>query len=251
MIILGFGLAFVIGLSLGLLGGGGSILSVPVLAYVLHYDMKQAVPMSLVVVGVTSVIGVIGHHRNRTVRWDAAIPFGPAAVAGAFAGGRLATRVSSQVQLTVFAVLMLAAAASMYLGPSLWAARDPAAGGTGRRSLVAIMALGAAVGLLTGLVGVGGGFLYVPALVLLAGIGLKDAVGTALVLITMSCAAGLASHLGSVTIDWAPTALFTALAIVGVLAGTRLVRSISQTTLRHGFAILLGVMGIVVLLETR
>lgn len=164
---IGYGLALVIGLALGLLGGGGSILTVPVLVYVLGYSMKIAVPLSLVVVGVTSGFGVAAHHRAGTVQWSAAAAFGPTALLGAFLGAKLALQVSSRFQLMVFAVLMIAAAVSMYLGP-IWA-RGSAEIARPARPLPVLAALGAAVGTLTGLVGVGGGFLYVPALVLLGG----------------------------------------------------------------------------------
>jgi len=249
MTALGFGLAFVIGISLGLLGGGGSILTVPVLVYVLHYPMKEAVPLSLVVVGVTSAFGVGHHHRAGNVEWPATLAFGPAALAGAFAGGRLSVLVSSRFQLTIFAVLMIAASASMFFGPRLPV--EGAAAPRRRRAWPLLMFLGGLVGVLTGLVGVGGGFLYVPALVLLGGVAMKHAVGTSLTLIVMSCVAGFASYLGRVVIDWRAAALFTALAVIGVLVGSRLVRRVSAAELRRAFSILLLVMGVLVLLKPR
>jgi uncharacterized membrane protein YfcA len=250
MTALGFALAGLIGLSLGLLGGGGSILAVPVLVYVLGFSMKQAVPMSLAVVGTTSLFGAVSHHRDGNIRWSAALGFGPAAIAGAFAGGKLGLAVSSRLQLMIFAVLMLAAAGSMYFGPSLWGGGAPAAARP-RRSLPLIAALGLVVGTITGFVGIGGGFLYVPALVLLGGLAMKQAVGTSLVLIILSCMAGLTSYLGRVEIPWRDTLLFTILAIVGVLVGSRLVRRVSQTALRRAFAVMLVIMGVLVLLKPR
>ncbi|MGE0439946.1 MAG: sulfite exporter TauE/SafE family protein [Gemmatimonadales bacterium] len=249
MAILGYALATLIGLSLGLLGGGGSILAVPVLVYVLGFGMKQAVPMSLAVVGITSAFGVLSHHRNANIRWSAAAAFGPAAIVGAFAGARLAGLVTSRMQLTIFAVLMLAAAISMYTGPALWMPSGDQA--TARRPWPVVALIGGLVGMLTGLVGVGGGFLYVPSLVLLAGLPMKQAVGTSLVLIIMSCIAGFISYLGVETIDWQATGLFAALAIVGVLVGSRLVNRVSQAGLRKAFAGFLLVMGILVLLKPR
>lgn len=249
MTILGFALAVVIGVSLGLLGGGGSILTVPVLVYVLGYSMKQAVPMGLVVVGVTSGFGAVSHHRAGTVRWAAALAFGPAALLGAFVGARLGMLVPSRVQLTIFAILMIIAAVSMYAGPVLWGGTDE---GIRRRRPIAILALlGGGVGALTGLVGIGGGFLYVPALVLLGGVAMKEAVGTSLVLIVLSCAAGFISYMGQVTPDWRAMGLFTALAVVGVVAGTRMGRLLSPVRLRKAFAVLLMVMGVLVLLKPR
>jgi uncharacterized membrane protein YfcA len=227
------------------LGGGGSILTVPVLHYVLAVPMETAVPMSLAVVGITSAIGVISHHRNRTIRWDRVVTFGPAAVVGAFLGGRLSRVVSAPWQLGIFAVLMIAAAISMYAGPGLWGRFSGLDGE--RKSLAAVVVLGGAVGLLTGLVGVGGGFLYVPALVLLGGLPMRQAVGTSLGLIVISCVSGFVSHLGRGAIDWRATAIFTALAVIGVVTGSALVPRVPQDRLRRLFAALLLGMGAVVL----
>ncbi len=251
MVLVGFGLAVVIGVLLGLLGGGGSIMTIPVLVYALGVPMKQAVPMSLIVVGMTSVFGAASHHRRGNVRWEAALSFGPTAILGAFAGARLAHAVSSRVQLVIFACLMLAAAVSMFLGPGIW--QKPGAGGETqiRRPFPMIAALGLGVGMLTGLVGVGGGFLYVPALVLLGGLAMKDAVGTSLILIITSCVAGFVSYLGTVHLDWLATGLFTGLAIVGVAIGSRLTGIVPQAALRRGFAVLLVLMGLLVLFKPR
>ncbi len=250
MIALGFSLALLIGVILGLLGGGGSILTVPVLVYALHVPIKQAVPMSLVVVGVTSLFGVANHRRNGNIRWDAAIAFGPAAVIGAFVGTRLAGMVSGRFQLTLFAVLMLAAAVSMFFGPSDDATRDPAEQAPGRSpSIIAL--IGALVGMLTGLVGVGGGFMYVPALALLGGLPIRQAIGTSLVLIILSCAAGFLGYLGRVAFDLQATVLFIALATIGVGVGSRLVGRVPQPLLRKAFAVLLVAMGMLVLLKPR
>ena len=111
------------------------------------------------------------------------------------------------------------------------------------------MAIGAGVGLLTGLVGVGGGFLYVPALTLLAGLDMKHAVGTSLALITVSCAAGFGGYLGQVHLDWVLIAIFTALAFVGVIVGSRMALKVDATKLRKAFAVLMLVMGVLVLVR--
>lgn len=251
MAVIGFGLAVVIGMLLGLLGGGGSIMTIPVLVYGLSYSMKQAVPMSLVVVGVTSLFGAASHQRRGNVRWDAALSFGPTAIIGAFAGARSAHYVSSRVQLVIFGCLMLAAAVSMYVGPALWQGSADSETASAKRPFPAIAALGFVVGTLTGLVGVGGGFLYVPALVLLGGLVMKEAVGTSLILIIMSCLTGFVSYLGTVALDWKATGLFTGLAVVGVVIGSRAVTLVSQAALRRGFAALLVVMGLLVLFKPR
>jgi len=249
MIILGYALALLIGLSLGLLGGGGSILTVPVLHYVLDYGVKEAIPMSLVVVGITSGVGAALHARNRGVNWRAVFSFGPPAIVGAVFGAELGLRVEASVQLLVFAVVLLAAAISMLrprAEPADSADDDPVAP---RSRLPFVTMIGALVGLLTGFVGVGGGFLYVPALVQLGGLNVRQAVGTSLVLILSSCVAAVLRYHGPLTLDWNATALFTAIALVGVATGTRLVRQVSQPALRKGFAVLLFVMGAAVLVR--
>jgi uncharacterized membrane protein YfcA len=243
---LGYALALLIGVSLGLLGGGGSILTVPVLHFVLGYGVKTAVPMSLVVVGLTSGFGAMAHWRGSTVNWRAAFAFGPPAIVGALLGAQLGLSVEAALQLTIFAVVMMIAAPAMYFGRALLARREAA-----RHPLPFVTLIGAGVGLLTGFVGVGGGFLYVPALVLLGGLPMKQAVGTSLVLILLSCSAGYARYLGSVPLDWRATALFSGIALVGVLLGSRLVRFVSQEALRKGFAFFLLVMGALVLLRGR
>ena len=256
-IVLGYALALLIGLSLGLLGGGGSILAVPVLHYVLGYDVKEAVPMSLVVVGLTSGFGALAHWKAGNVNPHAALAFGPPAIVGALLGADLGLRVAATVQLTVFAVVMLAAAVSMYFGAALWAPKGAmtgewrAPGGGGRPRLAFITLIGGAVGVLTGFVGVGGGFVYVPALAVLGGVAMKEAVGTSLVLILLSCIAGVIRYHGSLVFDWTALAIFTAIAFVGVAAGSRMVRHVSQQGLRRGFALFLFVMGALVLARPR
>jgi uncharacterized membrane protein YfcA len=247
----GYALALVIGLSLGLLGGGGAILTVPVLHYVLGYGFKVAVPMSLVVVGLTSGFGAVAHWRSGTVNARAALAFGPPAIVGAVLGAELGLRVEERIQLTIFAVTMLVAAVSMYLGQDAIArtARRRAEGGAAPLPFITL--IGALVGLLTGFVGVGGGFIYVPALVLLAGIAMKEAVGTSLVMIMLSCVAGMVRYQGTMVFDWTAIALFTAIAFVGVAIGSRLARHVSPERLRKVFAGFLLVMGALVLLLGR
>ena len=255
MLALGLSLAALIGLSLGLLGGGGSILTVPVLVYVLGYAAKPAIAMSLPIVGLTSLFGALLHWRLGNVRVGVALLFGVVAMVGAYAGARLSPLVSGSVQLVLLAVLMLAAAVSMFRGT-----RQPpaAAGAPGvpaaeappmRRAVIAVVALG--VGVITGLVGIGGGFLVVPALVLLAGIPMRQAVGTSLLVITMNSAAGFAGYLGTVAIDWAFLAGFVAVAIAGALAGTALAGRVPQATLKRTFAVFLVVVGGFVLYRNR
>lgn len=247
MIALGYTLALLIGLSLGLLGGGGSILTVPVLHYVMGYGVKAAIPMSLVVVGLSSAVGAAAHWRAGTLNLRTVLAFGPPAIVGALLGAEFGLRVAATVQLTVFAVVMLLAAVSMFFGAGAIASAPQRP----RHPFPLVTLVGGAVGILTGFVGVGGGFLYVPALVLLAGLPMKQAIGTSLALIMLSCIAGVARYHGSIEFDWSAIGLFTGIALVGVALGSRLVRHVSQTLLRKGFAAFLLLMGALVLLRGR
>jgi uncharacterized protein len=245
----GFALAALIGLSLGLLGGGGSILTVPILVYVLGFAAKQAIVMSLGVVGTVSLLGSLSHWRRGQVNLRLAALFGAFAVTGAYAGARLSVYLSGTVQLTLFAVVMLLAAGSMLRRQRCAAGPD---GGVGRRSsLLALGLAGLAVGALTGLVGVGGGFLVVPALVLLAKVPIKQAVGTSLLVIAMNSAAGLSGYGGSMHIPWGFMALFTTVATAGAFVGAYLLRFVSQEGLKRAFGVLLLAMGGFVLYQNR
>jgi uncharacterized membrane protein YfcA len=256
---LGFALALLIGLALGVLGGGGSILTVPVLHHVLGYPVRLAVPMSLVVVGVTSIVGGLGHWRQGNVELRTAFAFGVPAMLGAVLGADLGLRVADDIRLTIFAIVMLAAAVAMYRGNRIGEKAGRQNSKTAdeperRRRIPGVTLIGAAVGVLTGFVGVGGGFLYVPVLTVLAGLPVKHAIGTSLVLIVLSCAAGIARYLGNPalgSLDWRAIAIFTAIALVGAVAGSRLVPHVSQRHLRQGFAGFLLILGLVVLLVRR
>lgn len=250
MLLLGLALAAVVGISLGMLGGGGSILAVPIFVYVLGYGAKEAVAMSLAVVGATSLFAAVGHWRAGRVDWRVAGIFGAVAMGGTYLGARLAVFFSGAAQLTLFAAIMLVAAYFMYRGRNPLLEREGHGGG-GKMPLALIVAEGLAVGVLTGLVGVGGGFLIVPALVLLGGIGMKEAVGTSLVVISMKSVAGLAGYLGQVDIQWGFAAAFVAAAIAGSLVGNHAVHYVPQRTLEKSFALFLVAMGLLILLQNR
>lgn len=251
MLVVGYLLAAVVGLSLGLMGGGGSILTVPVFVYVLGYDPKLAIAMSLPVVGVTSLVGVIGHWKAGNVNLKAAFTFGAIAMVGAFGGARLAAFLSGEVQLTLLAVVMLLAAIMM-LRSARQTAAAPVAGTEPRPIAIGVLLpVALSVGVLTGLVGVGGGFLVVPALVVLAREPIKQAVGTSLLVIAINSTAGFAGYLGQVQVPWTFMAGFTAVAVVGILAGTYLVRFIAPGALKQAFAVFLIVMGSFVLYRNR
>ncbi|HEU0015014.1 MAG TPA: sulfite exporter TauE/SafE family protein [Longimicrobium sp.] len=251
MAVAGLLIAAVIGLSLGLLGGGGSILTVPVFVYVLGFGAKQAIAMSLAVVGATSLAGALGHWRAGNVRPRVALVFGALAMVGAYAGARLSVYFSGNAQLLLFAAVMLIAAAFMFRGRGAEAPLPTGGADRRRVPLARMMVPGVAVGVVTGLLGVGGGFMIVPALVLLARVPMKQAVGTSLLIIAMNSAAGFAAYLGRVRIDWEWIGAFTLVAICGVAAGTHLVRYVSQERLRRGFAAFLVAMAGFILYHNR
>lgn len=180
------GLAVVVGITLGLLGGGGSILTVPLLAYVAGMDAKQAIATSLLVVGVISVVGAISHARAGRVRWRTGLVFGVAAMAGAYAGGLLARFIPATVLLIGFAMITMVTAIAMLRGRN----NIDAVGGHQRLPVTKIVLEGLAVGLVTGLVGAGGGFLVVPVLALLGGLPMPVAVGSSLIVIAMKWLSG-------------------------------------------------------------
>ena len=248
MMALGFALAALIGLSLGLMGGGGSILTVPVFVYVLGFAAKPAIAMSLPVVGATSLVGALGHWRAGNVAWRVGLLFGAVAMVGAFAGARLSVLLPGAVQLTLLAVVMLAAAISM-----LRSRATATETSDGDRPLPAgrLAIVGFFVGVLTGVVGIGGGFLIVPALVLLGRVPMKQAIGTSLFVIAMNSASGFAGYAGTVDVRWSFVAAFTGVAMAGILAGTWLVRFVSAAALKRGFAVFLLVISVLILYQNR
>jgi uncharacterized protein len=244
----GLVLAGVVGLALGLLGGGGSILAVPIFVYVLGYEAKVAIAMSLGVVGFTSLAAAVGHWRSGNVDLRVAAVFGSVAMAGTYAGARLAAFVSGSFQLGLFAAVMLASAFFMFRGssPRLASAPEP-----GPMSIGLIVGEGLLVGVLTGLVGVGGGFLIVPALVLLGKVPMRVAIGTSLVVIALKSAAGFAGYLGQVEVPWMFMGAFAAVATAGAVGGSHVIRFVPQHALRRSFAALLVVMGTLILYQNR
>ncbi len=244
MIALAVALSVLVGVSLGLLGGGGSILTVPLLTYVAGVDAKNAIATSLLVVGVTSAVAAVTHARAGRVRWKLAGVFGVAAMAGAYAGGRLARFVPGNILLIGFAMIMIAAAVAMLRGR-----RELADESAGRLPVIKILLQGAAVGLISGLVGAGGGFLLVPALALLGGLPMPVAVGTSLVVISVQSFAGLAGHLATESIDWRLAGMITAAAVAGSIVGGLLISRVDPAGLRKAFGWFVLVMAAVVLAQ--
>lgn len=230
MLIVAVILALLVGVSLGLLGGGGSILTVPILRYVLGMEAHRAVALSLLVVGTTSLAALIPHARRGRVRWRTALIFGAAGMAGAFLAGRVAHLIPAVVLLVAFGVMMLVTAVAMLRG------RSGVSAPVLRELPVAkVLGEGLVVGAVTGLVGAGGGFLVVPALVILGGLPMEVAVGTSLVVIAMKSFAGFAGFLGHTPIDWTLAAWVSGAAVAGSFAGGALADRISPARLRSAF----------------
>ena len=246
-------LAALIGLALGLMGGGGSILTVPVFVYVLGFAAKPAIAMSLPVVGATSLVGALGHWRAGNVHLRTALLFGVIAMMGSYVGARVAVFIPGAVQLTLLAVVILLASASMLRGSFRGDGRteDTASPADVALPLGRIILVGFAVGTLTGIVGIGGGFLIVPALVVLGRVPMKQAVGTSLLVIAMNSASGFAGYVGTVALPWGFLAQFTSMTIAGILAGSLLVRFVSAAALKRSFAVLLLVVGALMLYQNR
>ncbi|KRE64986.1 hypothetical protein ASG92_18570 [Arthrobacter sp. Soil736] len=240
-------LSVVIGLSLGVLGGGGSILTVPILVYVAGFEAKEAIAASLFVVGVTSSVSVFSHARGGRVMWRTGLIFGAAGMAGAFVGGLLGGHIPGQILLIAFAIMMVATSVAMLRGRRKKS--DGAAPVRHELPLGRVLLDGAVVGLVTGLVGAGGGFLVVPALALLGGLPMSVAVGTSLVVITMKSFAGLAGYLTTVHLDWGVILGVTTAAIVGTLIGSRLAGNIPEAALRKAFGWFVLAMGTFVLIQ--
>jgi len=254
MIVLAAFLSIFIGGAIGLLGGGGSILTTPLLVYVLDFTPKEAITASLFVVGVTALFGLISHARAGRVQWRTGLIFGGAGMTGAFIGGQIGSQLPGALLLGAFSVMMAVTAVAMLRGRKSVA-------GSHRKGLpiFRIILDGLVVGLVTGLVGAGGGFLVVPALALLGGLPMPIAVATSLLVVAMKSFAGFAGYAlqfgnGSFVslnpetqINWGVTLIVTAGAIVGALVGSRMVGKIHPDKLRKGFGWFVLVMAVFIL----
>jgi uncharacterized membrane protein YfcA len=239
MFVLAAVLALVIGLTLGMLGGGGAILTLPMLVYAVNVEPKTAIATSLFVVGATSVVGMIVHARAGSVRWKVGAVFGAAAMVGAYLGGRLATYVPATVLLVLFGLVMVTTATMMLRRRNA----DPTAPARPLQ-IPQVLLMGAGVGVISGLVGAGGGFLIVPALVLFGGVPMREAIGTSLFVIALQSFAGFAGHATHVHLDWTLVAVITACSIVGSVVGAGLAKKVPAQHLRRGFAWLVIGMGL-------
>ena len=235
MLLLAVMLSVLMGVTLGLLGGGGSILAVPILIFVVGFEAKAAIAGSLLIVGITSAASLVEHARNANVRWHIGFLFGAVAMVGSYAGGRAAAFIPDTVLLLLFAAMMAATGAAMLRPAAAEVIAEPPIVRT-RFPFVMITLEGLVVGSFTGMVGAGGGFLVVPALVLLSGLPMCAAVGTSLLVIAMKSAAGFAAYATHVALDFGQIAPLVVAAVVGALVGSHFTRMIPPARLRAWFA---------------
>lgn len=238
--------AVAIGLVLGLLGSGGSILTVPVLVYLAGEPDKVAIAESLAIVGAIAAVGAVPYARQKLVDWYSVLYFGVPGILGTYGGAALSKLVPGAVQLALFAIVMILAAGLMFRGRTSLEMESDAP--RTRQPLWLIAAEGLFVGVLTGLVGVGGGFLIVPALVLLGGLSMRLAVGTSLLIIAAKSVAGFYKYTDVLAetgqhVDWQLIGLFAAIGIIGSFAGNALSQRVPQAKLKQGFAVFLVIMG--------
>ncbi|MEA5580589.1 sulfite exporter TauE/SafE family protein [Nodularia harveyana UHCC-0300] len=250
--ILGHILATGIGVSLGLIGGGGSVLALPTLVYVMGIEPKSAVVMTLVIVGTVSLIGVIPHWRQGNVNFKTAFIFGSATMLGAFAGAKIANLpfITGTLQMLLFAVMMFLAAGLMIRRNAKTTTKKPPEKPilelypqpVCKYCWLWLVSEGLGVGILTGLVGVGGGFAIIPALVILGNIPMKEAIGTSLLIIAANAVSGFLGYWGTVDLDWNIIGSFIIAASIGTIFGAYLSKYIDGKKLQKYFGyFLLGV----------
>jgi hypothetical protein len=244
-------LGLVIGTLVGLLGGGGSILAVPALVYAAGQDLPQAVATSLLVVGITALVALLPRLRKGQIAWRIALLFGAAGIATAFAGAAVNRLLPPEVVLGLFAALMIGAGVRMLSEKPTTGAACASTGGrvNWRRCLPRTLAGGLVVGFLTGLLGVGGGFLIIPVLVVVLGLSMEVAIGTSLLVVAVNSAAGFAAHAGDATLDVPTTIAFTAAGVVTALAAGRLGSRLDTARLRRWFAYLVFVVATGILVQ--
>jgi uncharacterized membrane protein YfcA len=241
--------AIAIGVSLGLLGSGGSIITVPVLVYLLGQDEKVAIAGSLFIVGSIALVGSLQYVRAGLIDWRNVLVFGAPGMAGTYLGALIAAYVAGVMQLGLFALVMLLASYMMLRPADLTHVEHT------RREAWKIALDGLVVGVITGLVGVGGGFLIVPALVLLGGVTIHRAVATSLVIIALKSFSGFYKYIDvlneqNLQLDWPTILLVTGLGIAGSFLGARIAKKMPQQRLKQGFGYFLVVMGLYILVRT-
>ena len=260
MEIIGYIASILIGISLGLIGGGGSILTVPVLVYLFNLDPVQATAYSLFIVGASSLVGAWPKYKQGFVNLKTAIIFGIPSIAAVFATRKFIVPAipnelgefagiaitKSLLMMMLFAVLMVAASFSMIRSKKN---KETELEEDQKFNYPLILLEGALVGILTGLVGAGGGFLIIPALVMLSKLPMKQAVGTSLLIIAAKSLIGFTGDLGNRTMDWTLLLSVTALAIAGIFIGDKLSKRIDGNKLKTGFGWFVLVMGLYIIAQ--
>lgn len=219
------------GVALGIFGSGGGIVVVPALIYLLHLPPKEAIAMGLGIIAITAVLTAVNHWRAGNVDWRAAATFGPIGMIGTYAGARLGAIVPVSFQLGLFAAVMYIAAYRMLRKTAVIVGESDH-----KTHVVLLAAAGIGVGLLAGVVGVGGGFLIVPALVLLADVPMKRAVGTSLAVVSLNSVSGFAGYMGTVVINYPLLGSFAAVTVLSSFTVAHLARRLHADTLKHAFA---------------
>lgn len=238
--------ALLIGISLGLLGSGGSILTVPVLVYLVGEPEKVAIAESLGIVATISLVGAIPYAIRKEVHWKNVFYFGIPGMAGTYGGAVLSVFLTGSMQLMIFATVMLIAAVMMIRKPKELQVKDKQA------SIWLLITEGLVIGVITGLVGVGGGFLIIPALVLLGGLSMRIAVGTSLFIIAAKSLLGFYKYVDVLAkedlgADWNLLVVFTLIGILGSFLGGKASQFIPHQKLKRGFGYFLIVMGVYIL----
>ncbi len=265
--VLGAALGLVVGVVIGTFGGGGGVLAVPALVYALGQDARTATTGSIMIVGVISIVGILARARGRALEWRTGIAFGVIGIPAAWVGTLLNGMAPQPVLLLSFAALTTSVAALMLVkGRARATADGPTAGDhdraptggvrasvaiaervpvrTSRRiPAVKVVLSATVVGFLTGFLGVGGGFLVVPALTLVLAMDMPAAIGTSLLVVGLNSISSLAARVDHLQLDWSVVLPFTAVAIVGALAGKLVADRLSSAALNHGFAVLLVAVG--------
>jgi len=228
-----------LGITLGTVGGGGAVLAVPVLVYLLDQPVHDATTASLVIVLGAAAVAAVGHARRGSVCWRVAAAFTAAAVPGGIVGTLANRAIGSGVLLGAFAVLLVAVAMLTWRGAA--GAATSSADACPPVAARGVVLAGLGVGLLTGLFGVGGGFVIVPALALLLHVPFRKAIGTSLVIVTAVSAIGLGEHLAAgANLDWGVVAPFAVAAMITASFGPRLAARLRRRTLARAFALLLA-----------
>jgi len=228
--ILVLALSLFIGISLGLLGGGGSILAVPVLKYAAGLGAKEAIATSLLIVGTTAGVGAVQHARKGNIDLQTGAVFAVTAMVGAYGGGLAAHWFAGTTLLLLFAAMMLTTSVMMFRGRGEMKPRE------GSIPVGLVVTEGLVVGFATGLVGAGGGFMIVPALVLLGGMPIHRAVGTSLMVMTLKSYSAFVGYLSHVEVDYTLALWVTSVAVVGTVIGTHFGQKVNPQDLRKGFA---------------